>query len=261
MDGDYQGTRFAITGHVQLSNEDGATWDEFYLGFGDGECGWLAQAQGRLILSFRSPLPEGLVLPDFSELAINQSLDLMKGLRPCTSSRRGTRIEAASGQMPYLLQPGETYPYVDFAAMSGAFASVDYSTEPPTLFVGREVTFGDLGMQAPSKEGVRGGRLPTPRPACRPDALYRVRSHHRGCADPGRTERVTCVQCHSLFDITSGRPQFLGTQEEAPFQPFTPLGTVGHFPDGDLTLIGVLQALHHRRAGFDLLLGGVSARR
>src|SRR5436309_5300987 len=46
MDGAFKGTRFTVTGHVQLSNEDGATWDEFYLGFEDGECGWLAQAQG-----------------------------------------------------------------------------------------------------------------------------------------------------------------------------------------------------------------------
>lgn len=242
MDGAYQGTRFAITGHVQLSNEDGATWDEFYLGFGDGECGWLAQAQGRLILSFRSPMPEGMVLPEFNALVLNQSLDLMKGLRALHVVEKGhARVEAASGQMPYLLQPGETYPYADFAAMSGAFASVDYSTEPPTLFVGREVTFADLGMQPPSKEGVSGDRTPDAESGAAGQMRCTECGHTIEVRNPGRTERVTCVQCHSLFDITSGRPQFLGTQEEAPFQPFTPLGSVGHFPDGDLTLIGVLQ--------------------
>src|SRR5207248_9099216 len=142
MDGAYQGTRFTVTGHVQLSNEDGATWDEYYLGFADGECGWLAQAQGRLILSFRSPLPDGVALPDFEALKLNQALDLMRGLRALHVVEKGhARVEAASGQMPYLLTPGETYPYADFAAMNGAFASVDYSTEPPTLFVGREVTY------------------------------------------------------------------------------------------------------------------------
>src|SRR5262245_37098829 len=41
-EGGYRGTTFQITGHVQLSNQDGATWDEFYLGFSDGLCGWLA---------------------------------------------------------------------------------------------------------------------------------------------------------------------------------------------------------------------------
>jgi hypothetical protein len=239
MDGAYQGTRFVITGHVQLSNEDGATWDEFYLGFSDGECGWLAQAQGRLILSFRSPLPDGIVLPDFNDLQLNQSLDLMKGLRALHVVEKGyARVEAASGQMPYLLQPGETYPYADFAAMSGAFASVDYSTEPPTLFVGREVTFSDLGMEAPSRKGDRAADAQT-------GGGGQMRCTECGqtieVRNPGRTERVTCTQCHALFDITSGRPQFLGTQEEAPFHPFTPLGSVGHFPDGDLTLIGVLQ--------------------
>ena len=239
MDGAYQGTRFVITGHVQLSNEDGATWDEFYLGFSDGECGWLAQAQGRLILSFRSPLPEGVVLPDFEELKINQSLDLMKGLRALHVVEKGyARVEAATGQMPYLLQPGETYPYADFAAMSGAFASVDYSTEPPTLFVGREVSFGDLGMEAPKRKGDRAADAQA-------GGSGQMRCTECGqtleVRNPGKTERVTCTQCHALFDVTSGRPQFLGTQAEVPFQPFAPLGSVGHFPDGDLTLIGVLQ--------------------
>src|SRR5260370_17109571 len=90
MDGGYQGTRFVITGHVQLSNEDGATWDEFYLGFSDGECGWLAQTQGRLILSFRSPLPADVVLPAFDELTLTHPLHLMKGLPPAHLSDTGS---------------------------------------------------------------------------------------------------------------------------------------------------------------------------
>jgi hypothetical protein len=248
MDGAYQGTRFVITGHVQLSNEEGATWDEFYLGFADGECGWLAQAQGRLILSFRSPLPDGVVLPDFDELTLNQPLDLMKGLHAVHVVEKSyARVEAASGQMPYVLQAGETYPYADFAALSGAFASVDYSTDPPTLFVGREVTFDDLGMQAPKRErGERGTRQGvSSSPSGAPVASGQMRCTECGTdmeiRNPGRTERVTCVKCHALFDVTSGRPQFLGTQEEAPFQPFAPLGAVGRFGGVDLTLIGALQ--------------------
>ena len=79
-EGAYNANGFQITGHVQLSNEDGATWDEYYLGFSDGQCGWLAQAQGRLILSFRAPLPEGLSLPDFEALQLNTKIELMPGL-------------------------------------------------------------------------------------------------------------------------------------------------------------------------------------
>src|SRR6185369_4328661 len=101
---------------------------------------WLAQAQGRLILSFRAPLPEGLALPDLEAMQLNTKMQLMPGLPGVSVVEKGqARVEAASGQMPYLLRPGETYPYVDFAAMNGAFASLDYSTEPATMFVGREI--------------------------------------------------------------------------------------------------------------------------
>ena len=43
-------------------------------------------------------------------------------------------------------------PYADFAAMNGGFASLDYSADPPDLFVGREVTFEELGMQRKAAE-------------------------------------------------------------------------------------------------------------
>src|SRR5260370_26767091 len=100
-DGSYNGTGFQLTGHVQLSNEDGATWDEFYLGFSDGQCGWLAQAQARLLLSFRAPLPDGYPIPPFDELKLNTRLDLMQGLPPVTVVEKGqARVDAASWPLP-----------------------------------------------------------------------------------------------------------------------------------------------------------------
>src|SRR5262249_15206222 len=141
------------------------------------------------------------------------------------------RVAAASGEIPYLLRPGETYPYVDLAAMNGAFTSLDYSTEPATLFVGREITFADLGMQPPARDASAPG-----------DSLYCTECGARmEVRNPGHSERVTCLQCRALFDVTSGRASFIGTQEEAPVQPFTPLGSVGRFADGELTLLGSLQ--------------------
>ena len=234
-EGSYNGTGFQITGHVQLSNEDGATWDEFYLGFSDGQCGWLAQAQGRLILSFRAPLPEGLSLPDFEALQLNTKMELMPGLPAVSVVEKGqARIEAASGQMPYLLRPGETYPYVDFAAMNGGFASLDYSTDPPDLFVGREVTFNDLRMEARRSEPTaQRGSASGPMVCTVCGAALEVRSN--------RSERVTCPQCRAVFDVTSGRPTHVGSQEEAPIRPAAPIGTKLHFGPQEYTLTGFLQ--------------------
>lgn len=234
-DGSYNGTGFQLTGHVQLSNEDGATWDEFYLGFSDGQCGWLAQAQGKLILSFRAPLPEGYMLPSFDQLALNTKLDLMQGLPAVTVIEKGeARVEAASGQMPYLLRPGETYPYADFAALSGAFASLDYSAEPPDLFVGREVTFNDLNMQPRRVEPVSQAGSAAPMVCTECGAPIEVRA-------PGKTERVTCLQCRAIFDVTSGRPIHAGSQEDAPIRPVVPVGSPVRFGAAEYTLMGFLQ--------------------
>jgi len=233
-EGSYNGTGFQLTGHVQLSNEDGATWDEYYLGFSDGQCGWLAQAQGRLILSFRAPLPEGLALPDFEAMQLNTKMQLMPGLPGVSVVEKGqARVEAASGQMPYLLRPGETYPYVDFAAMNGGFASLDFSTDPPDLFVGREVTFDDLRMEARRTEPTAQPGSQGPMVCTECGAQLEVRSN--------RSERVTCTKCRAVFDVTSGRPTHVGSQEEAPIRPAVPVGTKVHFGPQEFTLSGFLQ--------------------
>lgn len=233
-EGAYNGTGFQITGHVQLANEDGATWDEYYLGFSDGQCGWLAQAQGRLILSFRAPFPEGAGIPDFEDLELNQKLQLMAGLPGVNVVEKGqARVEAANGQMPYLLRPGETYPYADFAAMNGGFASLDYSTEPPDLFVGREVTFDDLQMRARRSEPTeqRGNQAPMVCTEC--GTSLEVRS--------SRSERITCLKCRAVFDITSGRPNHVGSQEDSPVRPIVPVGSKVTFGPQEYVLSGFIQ--------------------
>ncbi len=231
-EGAYQGTRFVIRGHVRLVNQDEAAWDEYHLAFDDvfpQDAGWLAHAQGRLMLSFESPLPAGLAAPPFEGLRLNEEVGLMPGLPGLHVIDRGrARVEAVRGEVPAVVVAGAAYAYADLANMSGAFATVDYRTAPPTLFVGREVSYAELGMQEP---------LPAdgaPMLCTECGAAMTVRN-------PGRSERVTCPQCRAVFDVTAGRPQLAGAQDTASTRPFVSLGSVGRFAGGDLTLLGFLR--------------------
>src|SRR5438552_19172262 len=58
---------------------------------------------------------------------------------------------------------------------------------------------------------------------------------------PGKTERVTCLQCRAIFDVTSGRPVHAGAQEDAPVRPVVPVGSPVHFGFTEYTLRGFLR--------------------
>ena len=57
----------------------------------------------------------------------------------------GTSV-AADGEIPYKLTPGEQFGYADLAGKNNAFATIDYSMEPPWVFVGNSVTLEEIGL-------------------------------------------------------------------------------------------------------------------
>src|SRR5688572_16730904 len=147
LKGEYLGNRFELTGRAQLRHEMGGYWDEWYATFSNGWVGWLAEAQGRFYLTFYQPLPEGVSLPSFAGLQLGQTLPEIPNPTPLMVQEkgRGTTL-AADGQIPYKLTPGERFEYADLAGKNNAFATIDYSLDPPWVFVGSQVTLEEIGL-------------------------------------------------------------------------------------------------------------------
>ena len=68
MQGRYQGHDFDIRGVVRLQHDAGGFWDEWYLLFDDGRCGWLAEVQQRFYLTFAIDEKGAAKIPEFDEL-------------------------------------------------------------------------------------------------------------------------------------------------------------------------------------------------
>jgi Domain of unknown function (DUF4178) len=226
LKGMFKDQRFELTGRAQMGHELGGMWDEWYATFSNGWVGWLAEAQGKFYLTFYQPTPQGVVLPAFEYLQIGQPV---QGLGSFIVAERGAATTlGAEGEIPYELKPGEHFRFADLSGHAGAFATLDYSTEPPYLFSGQEVTLAAIGL-ADARPAEREAR--------------KVSAVGMGCPNcggplnliaPDKAERVTCPNCDSLLDVNQGNLTWLHALKPQPETcPFVlPIGAEGTLKDG-----------------------------
>lgn len=238
LKGVYNGSRFELTGRAQLRHDMGGFWDEWYATFSNGWVGWLAEAQGKFYLTFYQPLPEGRVLPSFDALQIGQMVQEIPAQTGMIVAEKGTATSvAADGEIPYRLTPNERSQYADLTGKNNAFGTIDYSMNPPWVFLGNQVTLADLG-------------LADARPAERkPRAVSAAAMGCPNCGGPlsltapDKAERVTCPNCNSLLDVNQGNLSYLKalnpTQADINF--VLPVGAEGTFPgDVKFRIIGAV---------------------
>jgi hypothetical protein len=265
--GHFDGVKFVLAGRTQMKHQAGGVWDEWYAAFAGGRWGWLAEAQGRYYLTFAVPTnAKTKSVPPYEDLELDQRLALPGAADRLTVGEKGVAtLAGAEGEIPWRVDPGAQYAYVDLTGPNGAFATLDYSDESPTAFVGRQVTLDELGMpktmtrEAWELRQVQGKGLSCPQ--CGGALDLRA---------PDKTERIGCPHCGSLLDATAGDLRFLSKpiQLERELKPALKLGAVGKFGEAERTVIGMLRRfvtfdridylwdeylLYHPRDGFEWL--------
>jgi len=238
--GEFGGNKFTLTGRAQLRHELGGFWDEWYAVFSNGWVGWLAEAQGRFYLTFYQPLPAGISLPSFQTLQLNQTVSEIPSQTPLLVAEKGTATHvAADGEIPFKLTPGEPKHFADLSGINNAFGSIDYSANPARVFVGRQVTLGEIGL---------GDAKPIVREARRAQAAAMGCPNCGGALElvaPDKTERVTCPFCNSLLDVNQGNLKFLkslGDKDSFTFELLIGAkGAFENFADGaEMQIIGAM---------------------
>jgi hypothetical protein len=254
IEGRFQGIGFMLVGRAQIRHGGGGVWQEWYGKFDDGRWGWIAEAQGRVFVTFESA-GAGAV-PPWGQLAPSMQLALLDGAwRTYMVAERGeARYLAAEGEIPYRFQPGGAFLFADLSDGHGHVATLDYgdrADEPPSIYLGREVVYGDLAL-------VSGGAVPAPAP--------RIASRHLACPQcggsielraPDATQRVACPYCAAFLDASQGDLRLLGRLGKPLSKPAIPLGTRGTFDGEELTVIGTIHRaaiIHGRWPFFEYLL-------
>lgn len=209
--GEWNGHMFELTGRAQIKHSMGGFWDEWYATFSNGWVGWLAEAQGKFYLTFYKPLPDGSGLPAFEQLAPGQAVSGLGIDEKLVVAEKGTAsYAAAEGEIPYKLVPGETSQYVDLSGKNGVFATIDYSTSPPYLFYGKEVTLQDIGL-AEKRSAEREAREVSAEGMQCPNCGGALE-----LKAPDKSERVTCPYCNSLLGIGQGNLRYLQALKKTP---------------------------------------------
>lgn len=228
--GTFQRRGFALVGRSQLRHPAGGVWDEWYLAFEDGEWGWLAEAQGQFYLTFEREMQQAP-----SQASLQPGISVRIGDIDWVVQETGTaKTETAAGELPFELDAQRTYFYADLSGPKGAFSTLDYGGEKPTLFLGRQVSLQELGLQGD------GGY--SDRPAIQTTAL-----NCPHCAAPvplrlpEQAQRVTCSACNSLLDATHGSLAYLNALPPARERILIAPGTEGTLAGLPWTSVGFVR--------------------
>ena len=228
--GRYAGRTFALAGRVQLKHPLGGVWDEWYLALDDGRWGWLAEAQGHYYLTF-TQAPHG-PLPPADSLEVGGLADLGPDGTWTVGELSEATFHSAEGEIPWAVAPGGSYRFADLSGRNGAFATLDYSEQPPLFFLGREVALMELGLQGGSRKTSKPGSLNLNCPHCGGALALRA---------PDQSLRVGCPSCGSLLAAENGKLAFLKSLQQPRQEVVIPLGAEGSLQGQPVTCIGQLR--------------------
>lgn len=134
---------FQVIGRIVYRYELG-TWNEWHLVFTDGSNGWLSDAQAEYALSFLHP--HATPPPAASDLHRGMAME-QNGVPLYLTVLTQAMYETTEGELPFTSYDKELCRFADFRSNDGRFATLDYSEEPPLLFLGQFVEFGSLQLK------------------------------------------------------------------------------------------------------------------
>ena len=227
LTGKYRGTGFRLMGRTQMRHEAGGMWEEWYGAFDDGRWGWLAEAAGKFYITFQTAAHG---LPAFNVIEVGGHLGDLVVQETGTAS-----LISGEGEIPWRVEPGDTYDYADLSGPNRRFATIDYSENVPLLFQGEETTLDELGIKI-NLEPRREARVKVEKLSC---------SNCGGALNlvaPDQAERIICPNCGGVHDVTAeGNLKYLDVLKQRGPKPLVPLGAKGKIGDVEYVVAGFMQ--------------------
>jgi hypothetical protein len=140
-EGTYQNKSFVVVGRIIYEYEAGG-WNEWHIVYGDGSSGWLADAQLEYDVSSLSASPQPL--PPTPKKG--QTFQWGNKTYQVTSVTRA-HYKGVQGELPFEYWDKSDLIFADLRTNSGEFGTIDYSENPPVLFLGRAAEFDDLHLK------------------------------------------------------------------------------------------------------------------
>ena len=141
-EGTYAGKTFTVVGRIIYEYENGG-WNEWHIIFSDGVSGWLSDAQLEYTVSFLRPgddvLPPGMVKRGASIGWDNTSYEVTVITR--------AHYKGVEGELPFEYWDKKEAITADLRTADERFATIDYSQQPPALYMGAAVNVASLQLK------------------------------------------------------------------------------------------------------------------
>jgi hypothetical protein len=236
-EGKHRGAGFTVVGRIQYKYGAGV-WNEWHVLFAGSKGAWLSDASREYTIAYLVP-PQPL--PPFEQMKPGQTMRLA-GDKWFSGTYTVMDIQAADvvageGELPFRFTAGWKANVVDLRGEGARFATIDYSEQPPHLYVGEKLpfdTFGFTGLRDPEQVGFSAGTARAFKCA--------------GCGAPiekklTTTEVVACGSCGSVTDVTGEVGAIVQKKalHESRFKPPIPLGTVGRWKNVRYEFVGFMR--------------------
>lgn len=199
--GKIQGNAFRVLGRLSYAHENG-TWDEWFIAMDDGRVLWLTEDEGELFLE--EPIDLESEVPPFSELKPGKVIPLNdKFVR--VEELGQARCLGGEGEIPFVVEVGEVYPYAD-GAMPDGKSSFGLEYDPRTgevhAFVGRILGVKDGQTRREDRAA----------PAARTGEAIRCSSCGKPYEGPRvqTTRMVVCDACGSGLELDEAETRVVG---------------------------------------------------
>ena len=238
--GEWKGQAFEIVGRVRIGWEQGS-WNEWcIMTAGGSQLGWMAEAQGFLMMSFEKILPEP-VPADAGHYTQDATLELagrqwsVDGVKRCVCL-------GAEGELPFAALPRTSRISVDLSDASGGFANIELSEKTPAFYSGEFVRFEELHLQGlrpvPGWDGQviqeKNQTTALACPSC--GSVIELRA-------AGQSMSAVCGSCHSVIDTATPELVLIEKAEQVArrVHPLIPLGQRGRLNGVEYDVIGYLE--------------------
>ena len=139
-EGVYGKRSFVAIGRIIYEYDQG-NWNEWHLVMNDGASGWLSDAQLDYGVSFGAP---GQKLP--RECMVGQNYTWNNETYTVSTITKA-HYRGVEGELPFQYWDKSDVVFVDLMSHTQKFATIDYSEDPPLLFLGESVDFDDLKLK------------------------------------------------------------------------------------------------------------------
>ena len=241
--GKFNSVNFTVVGRLQYKY-DGGSWNEWLVALDDGSSASLAEDNGSFVWSRAQaasaspqrtlPRPEQWVVGNTS--AIN-------GKPFSVASVQEVSLRSAQGELPKLPKLGEKFFVVELRSAQAEVLSIDYSTEPPSVAVGRATSLEDLqlsGLKDLANATGQGGKEVKGRQFNCPNCGSPIEVKLAG------SRSITCGACNSLIDVSQGiAGELRHAQQDEPVKPLLAVGSTGTLQGKQWQIVGFQHRMGH----------------